>query len=286
MLTPRMQLSILFVGALAVACADEQPSISEPETPVSADEIVDGSSRHAWTENQTWESPSRPFLAAMATLSATGANVGYYRITVGAGTADMVSPITTGGHTPILLTDVTAADLAGIDVLFIDNPSNGSYGGGGGEFLASLGDITAWVSAGGVMVFHDRYVTPAETVLPGGAGFDVRRDFVDDSNIDVLDNTTYVTSGPGGIVDNSTLDGGTSSSHGFAVAGTLPGTGAHILSRTASAEIVTFARPRLPIRTGICSWSKARLSMKKTKHCARLRSGSRLRTCSFITRSG
>ena len=36
-------------------------------------------------------------------------------------------------------------------------------------------------------------------VLPGGAEFDIVRDFTDDANIDVRDASTMVTDGPGGI---------------------------------------------------------------------------------------
>lgn len=179
--------------------------------------------------------------ASVAVAADGAADVGYYRVTSGQGTADQAVPVSAAGHTPVLLTDLTAADLASVDVLFIDNPSNGSYAGGGGEFLAAQADIEAWIASGGVMIFHDRYVTVAETVLPGGETFNIIRDFSDDSDIDVLDGSTLVTNGPGGVVDNTTLDGGTSSSHGFAVAGTLPDSSAMILSRSNPDEIVTFS---------------------------------------------
>jgi hypothetical protein len=93
------------------------------------------------------------------------------------------------------------------------------------------------------LVIHDRYVTEGESILPAGAGFDIVRDFSDDENIDILDPTTLVTNGPGGVLDDSSLDGGTSSSHGFAVVGTLPGGGRFILSRSDVEEIVTFSYP-------------------------------------------
>lgn len=184
--------------------------------------------------------------SAVAFSGATSASlvnkrVGYYRITSGAGAASQAAAITAAGQTAVNLSNLTTADLAGIDVLFIDNPSNGSYSGGGGEFTGNLSAIETWVDAGGVLVFHDRYVTPAETVLPGGATFNIIRNFSDDANINVLDATTLVTNGPGGLIDDTSLDGGASSSHGFAVAGSLPGTGALILSRGDPDEIVTFS---------------------------------------------
>ena len=164
--------------------------------------------------------------------------VGYYDMSDGMGRSTQVPPITTAGETPVQLTDLTASDLIGIDVLFVQNPSNSSYG---SEYVSRLSSIQAAVNDGMVLIIHDRYVTIAETILPGGGGFDIRRDFGDDRDIDILDNTTLVTNGPGGVVTNTNLDGGTSSTHGFAVDGTLPPDAAMILSRSNSSEIVTFS---------------------------------------------
>src|SRR6185436_11883581 len=91
----------------------------------------------------------------------------------GQGSANQVAPINTAGHTPVLLTDLTPADLAGIDVLFLDNCENTVYG---QEFLDHVSDIEAAVAGGLVLMFHDRFVDPAESVLPGGASFDIQRE--------------------------------------------------------------------------------------------------------------
>lgn len=165
-------------------------------------------------------------------------NIGYYDMSDGAGDPSQVQPIIDAGHTPVMMNDLTTADLVGIDVLFVQNPSNGSYG---AEYLSRLTDINTWVGNGGILVLHDRYVDVAETILPGGAGFNIVRDFTDDADIDVLDNTTLVTNGPGGLIDNTSLDGGNSSSHGFAIVGSLPGNGTFIFSRSNPTEIVTFS---------------------------------------------
>jgi hypothetical protein len=147
--------------------------------------------------------------------------------------------IATSGNIGVQLLDLAAPDLAGIDVLFLNNPSNSGYG---AEFTASLADVFDWVDDGGVLVFHDRYVDPAETVLPGGATFNIVRETSGDTaQIEVIDDTTLVTDGPGGLIDDSSLDGGTLSSHGFAVLGSLPSDGTFILSRTDPTEIVTFS---------------------------------------------
>ncbi len=56
------------------------------------------------------------------------ANIGYYDMSGGQGNPNQEPPILIAGETPVLLTDLTAADLLGIDVLFVQNPSNSSYG--------------------------------------------------------------------------------------------------------------------------------------------------------------
>ena len=55
-----------------------------------------------------------------------------------------------------------------------------------------------------------------------------------------MDNSTLVTNGPGGVVNNSTLDGGNSSSHGFTASGSIPGSSTAIFSRSNPSEIVDF----------------------------------------------
>ena len=168
------------------------------------------------------------------------ANVGYYDMSSGQGVSSQAASITAAGHTPVNIVDLSPAELSGIQVLMVQNPSNGGFG---VEYLSALPDIEAAVTAGMRLVIHDRTVTNAHTILPGGAGFSILRDFTDDANIDVLDDSTLVTDGPGGVINDTTLDGGTSSSHGFAVVGTLPVGGAFILSRTNPEEIVTFSYP-------------------------------------------
>ena len=180
-------------------------------------------------------------LAAMSlSTAALAVNVGYYDMIAGQGNATQVPSILIAGETPVLLNDLTAADLAGIDVLYVQNPSNFGFG---AEYVSRVPDVEAAVAAGMVLIIHDRRVTAAETILPGGAGFTIVRDFSDNTNIEIIDDTTLVTNGPGGVLDNNSLDGGNSSSHGFTVAGSLPGDSVNILSRTDAEEIVTMCYP-------------------------------------------
>ena len=164
-----------------------------------------------------------------------GGLVGYYDME-GQGKPSQEAPILAAGGSPVRLDDLTPADLAGLDVLFVQNGSNGDYG---SEYLSRLGSIQSAVENGLDLIIHDRAVDSAETILPGGASFQIVRDFNDDANIEILDDTTLVTNGPGGVLNDGSLDNGTSSSHGFSVAGSLPDEAAMILSRTDPEQIVT-----------------------------------------------
>ncbi|MFZ5893494.1 MAG: thrombospondin type 3 repeat-containing protein [Myxococcota bacterium] len=166
--------------------------------------------------------------------------VGYYDMLVGAGNSTQVASIVTGGGTPQLVTELSPATLGSLSVLVAQNPDNDRFG---LEYTSALSDIAAAVQNGLVLVIHDRYVDNAQRYLPGGESFSILRNFADDRNIQVLDASTLVTNGPGGLIDNDSLDNGTSSSHGFAVLGTLPATSRNILSRTGASEIVTFCYP-------------------------------------------
>lgn len=112
--------------------------------------------------------------------------VGYYDMSLGQGHPNQVAAIVTAGHTPVFLTDLTAGDLAGIDVLLVQNPDNLSFG---SEYLSRLADIQAAVNSGMILIIHDRKVASANTILPGGGGVDQFR---------------IKITGPGGLVyDNS-----------------------------------------------------------------------------------
>lgn len=152
-------------------------------------------------------------------LSGPSGQVGYYDMSAGQGASNQVPSIEAAGGTPVLITDPTAAQLSGLDALVVQNPSNGSFG---SEYTSRLADIAAAVNGGMSLIFHDRFVTGANSVLPGGGGITTVRDFTYGANIDVAVSSTTVTNGPGGIVGPTTLDGGNSSSHGYVDASTLP----------------------------------------------------------------
>lgn len=166
------------------------------------------------------------------------AAVGYYDMGLGQGHPAQVAPITAAGHTAVELFDLTAADLAGIDVLFVQNANNAGYG---DEYLARLADVQAAVAGGLTLVIHDRCVDSAELILPGGSGFTVVRSSADARDVNVLDDTTLATHGPGGVVSDASLDGGNDSDHGYALASSLPADAVGILTTGDPTHLVTFS---------------------------------------------
>jgi hypothetical protein len=123
------------------------------------------------------------------------------------------------GHTALILTDLSASALNGVDVLWILNSDNADQPPKLSDNVSAVADF---VSAGGVLSLHDRNVQDAALVLPGGAAISFNRFAGDDVNIDVQTPVVPITNGPGGVVGDATLDGGSSSNHGFATGATLP----------------------------------------------------------------
>lgn len=150
--------------------------------------------------------------------------------------------ITAAGHTPVALTGLTAADLAGVQVLWILNGSNDAPS---NALTNNASAIADFVFNGGVLSYHDRYVgnesdgtSLNSSLLPGAAGISfVRETFSNPAAIDILDASTTVTDG----LDDDSLDGGNHSSHGYALLDTLPAGATALLSRDgATNEIVDF----------------------------------------------
>ena len=171
-------------------------------------------------------------------LPAQAANVGYYNLTNPASNTQ-VPAITGAGNTPIALAGLTAADLAGLDVLWIINPNNNGYA---AALTANVAAIFNFVNNGGTLMFHDRHVTTAATVIPGAGTITFVRQTGSDIDLGP-DAPPQMTNGQGGTIDNTTLDGGTSSNHGHALAGTLPAGSKVIFTTANSTHAVDFAYP-------------------------------------------
>lgn len=164
-------------------------------------------------------------------------NVGYYDMSAGQGVNAQRDSIIAAGFNPVNVTVPNAAQLSGLDMLVVQNPSNSYYG---AEFLANLGDIHAAVDAGMTLMIHDRHVTNYATILPNGGSFSGYR-ATSSPNTTFLVHGTELTNGPGGVLDDNSLDNGTSSHHGYVLGNTLPAGALAMMSRTNTNEIVTFS---------------------------------------------
>jgi hypothetical protein len=127
--------------------------------------------------------------------------------------------ITASGNTPVALANLTGADLAGLGVVWIFNPNNGTPN---ATIMNNLAAIAAFVQNGGVLSFHDRNVNQgisANQYLPGAGGTTFTAQLLADVN---TFGPSPVTNGPAGVINDTTLDGGNFSTHGWALASTLP----------------------------------------------------------------
>ncbi len=143
------------------------------------------------------------------------------------------------GNTSSVLANLTAASLNGLDVLWVLNGDNGASP---AEVLANATAITNFVNAGGVLLYHDRFVAgngrSAAAALPGGSAINFVRATL--STINVQTSVNPVITGPGGTINDATLDGGNSSTHGFASLASLPAGATAVLNNGTSGNIVDF----------------------------------------------
>jgi hypothetical protein len=174
-----------------------------------------------------------------ASHDAQASTIGFYLSNTGGISAQAGAAITASGNTGQQLTGLTAADLVGIDVLWILNGNNGAPN---AQVTGNQASIAAFITAGGVLSMHDRNVNQggvsASTYLPGGAG--IAFTSLLGANIDVETGGTAVTNGPSGTINNTDLDGGNFSNHGFASLGSLPAGAVAILNNGTAGNIVDF----------------------------------------------
>lgn len=169
------------------------------------------------------------------------ATVGYYSMSSGQGDANQVNEITNNGDTAVNVTVPNAAQLASLDSLYVVNPSNSSFG---TEYMANMSAITDAVNNGMNLIIFDRYVTDAQTILPGGTSITPVRDFADSSDVNVADGAPAGFTGSGRqTIDDSTFDGGSSSTHGYVTLASLPPGAKPLLTTSDPNHIVAFTYP-------------------------------------------
>lgn len=148
------------------------------------------------------------------------------------------APFDANGVTASALFELTPATLADVTILFAYNPLNEGYT---PEFMSSLDAIDDFVLNGGVFVLHDRYVEGAEDILPGFNSADIMRNFEDDTSINFVNDASALTNGAGGVLNDDSLDDGSSSNHGFVLAGELGMNVTKVHSTSNPDQIVSFA---------------------------------------------
>lgn len=224
----------LVVTALLTGCLSG--CLAEPSTSDTTDELG--------REPSTLDPPIRragaaepPSLPVVQPLVPGARQVGYYDVATESGEAYEIAPIVAAGGVAIDIDDPKAAVLANLNVLWVTNPLNFTSA---GEYLSRVTEIGAAVRNGMVLVVHDRDVALAHTLLPGADAITTVRDTIGESkDINVRDGSTPVTAG----LDNSSLDGGNSSNHGYVLDSTLPSGSKLILSSTTPNKIVTLCYP-------------------------------------------
>lgn len=180
-------------------------------------------------------------LTALASVNVHAVQFGWF------GGADPSAAIIASGNTSTALSGLTAADLVNIQVLWILNGNNDAPN---AALTAHAADVAAFVAGGGVLSYHDRYVSENgglssanNTVLPGAGAITFVRDFTTDTkNIDIV-TPGPVTTGPGGTLTDTSLDGGNLSSHGYVLQASIPADGTSVFSRTDPTHIVDFYYP-------------------------------------------
>ena len=138
------------------------------------------------------------------------------------------------GLTPVSVPTLTAASLAQLDGLYIVNPSNTQFSLTPSEVAA----LDAAVLQGLNVIIFDRYVTNAQTVVPGGANITFVRDFTFDEDVDLAATAPAIFVNG---IDNATFDDGSSSSHGFLEASSLPAGAIPLLNNSNPDQIVAVA---------------------------------------------
>ena len=154
-------------------------------------------------------------------------NVGYYGSCWG---GDKTGPIIAAGHTPVAVASISPATLSGLNALIVE--SCGGY--------SQNADIDAAVANGMSLIVND-WGPGANTGsrLPGAPALSFS--YAPGSDIDLAAGTPIAT-GPGGTLDNTSLDGGNSSNHGYTMSA-LPVYVIPLLTTANASQVVAVSYP-------------------------------------------
>ncbi|NUN13132.1 MAG: lamin tail domain-containing protein [Myxococcales bacterium] len=143
------------------------------------------------------------------------------------------------GYSATAITNYTTVNYAAADMVFINIDGTAI-----GEFLDTKAQLETFVKQGGVLVVHSDRITSAGSpndaalFLPGGAGIALAKSDTTDVS---LGPGSEITTGPGGTITNSTLDGAPGF-EGVATTSTLP-TGAVAQLQKSSTQTLAFSYP-------------------------------------------
>ncbi len=154
---------------------------------------------------------------SLAISSSQAQTVGYFT-DFNATTTAPSSSITANSLTALQINDITTFAFNSVKIVLIDETSNVGYSAGlSGRFA----DLQTYVTNGGILVVHDRSTgNTSNALLPGHYNTQLVRAL--DSDINVVTSGNLLINGPFGTITNTNLDGGNSSSHGYATLGLLP----------------------------------------------------------------
>lgn len=209
------------------------------------DDILEAASQHRYEVTvRATDASGASFDATFGVLVVESGplTIGYYDLLQNTGRAEQATPITFIGETAVNVGDIGAADLAGFDILFVQNPSSGVPT---GPYVVqeNLDRVTEFVTGGGVLVFHDRHVDTAAGYLPGEPGM-LQQDFgATRTEFELVETHSFVANGPGGIIDDTNLESPNSLTFGYVEADSVPFGSRGYLSRNDASAWTTYSYP-------------------------------------------
>ncbi|OUR87103.1 hypothetical protein A9Q81_26960 [Gammaproteobacteria bacterium 42_54_T18] len=192
-----------------------------------------------WTNIQEYEYQTDP-TDSLSTPSNSGVStgkIGHYDLTSGTGYSDYEPQLEAAGFETESISDLTNTDFSLYDVLFFLQ-DNGDYS---QTYINNLDRIFTFIENGGVVIFHDRDVSNAAAILPGTPSTFVAGSF-NDLSIGNPELTDFYA-GPGGTINDTSMDQGTSSAHGYIQLNTLPQNATIFLTQAGSGHPVTYSYP-------------------------------------------
>jgi hypothetical protein len=183
--------------------------------------------------------------------------VGYFA-DYNAGLTNPAPAIVRAGFTPLLISDISAVNLASLDILYVEGAASTPSPALQGRLPA----IQDWVASGKKFIAHDAvaegFGLRSSPLLLGLTGVLVTNTPQHDLSV-VPPGSSLVTAGPHGTLTESSLDNGAPSAVGYVVNSTLPDAALRILATANSTNQITalsygLARARFSRRSTLWQW--------------------------------